>query len=381
MSVDGEQRRAGVLFAYRASLVSGELRHDERQLLAVEKLQSLHNALSGYQRQSAQQGWSARFGFGSRRKVAVPMGLYLYGGAGRGKSLLMDMFFASAPIELKRRVHFHEFMLEVHALCKRLRQDGSDNVLEDAARVLAEAAVLLCFDEFHISNIGDAMILARLFEYLLAEGVVVVATSNSAPNELYKDGLQRQSFLPFIALVKERFDILHLDGPHDYRLRNLRSLPLFFDAGSADGRLEFSRAFTLLSGRDKGESCILSVGGREFCVPDYVGEICRFDFVDLCGVPLAAQDYLALAERFRVIFVGGVPIFTNELRNEMKRFILLVDVLYEKRAMLCMSSYGSVADLGQGHDHAFEYQRTYSRLQEMRLAEYNSELAHIWQDL
>ena len=380
MTMTDEGRR-GVLFAYRACLASGELQRDERQLLAVEKLQSLHNALSGYERQSAQSGWSARFGFGSR-KIDVPMGLYIYGGAGRGKSLLMDMFFASAPLQAKRRVHFHEFMLEVHACMKRLRESQDrDDLLGDVAEEIAESASLLCFDEFHVGNIGDAMILGKLFEGLLSRGVVIVATSNTSPDDLYKDGLQRQRFLPFIDLLKSRFDILHLDSICDYRLRNLRSLPLYFDAGSDEGVADFRNAFLLLSGRDAGESCELLVGQRSFSVPEYVGDICRFDFADLCGVALAAGDYLALAERFRIIFLCGVPIFTGELRNELKRFILLIDVLYEKRALLCMSSYAPAIDLCDCSDHAFEYQRTYSRLQEMRLAEYSPELAHIWQDL
>ncbi len=366
--------KKSVLFHYRELVASGELRRDAQQLLAAEKLQSLHNALAGYEPKSAEGGWRERFGLGKRRGEA-PMGLYMYGTAGVGKSMLMDMFFDFAPLVQKRRVHFHEFMPEVQSLLKTMReQDDSKDVIMGAAEHIAKETHLLCFDEFHVSNITDAMILGRLFEALLACGVVIVATSNIAPEDLYKDGLQRDRFLPFIDLLKSRFDILHLKSAEDYRLRHLENLTLYFNAKKKAEKKSYADAFESLTGKKQGEPCKLSVGKRSLSVPEAIGQVCRFDFTDLCGKALGASDYMVLAEKFRIVFLTGVPIFTNELRNEMKRFITLIDVFYENKTVLFMTSDGAFADLGQGRDHAFEFQRTYSRLEEMRSAEYSKDL-------
>lgn len=364
--------RKSVLFAYRDLVASGALRRDERQLLAAEKLQSLHDSLVGYE--AGGGGWLDRFGLGGKGRDA-PMGLYMYGSAGVGKSMLMDMFFGSASLLNKRRVHFHEFMFEVHALLKELRERGDvKDIIVGVAEHIAGGASLLCFDEFHVGNITDAMILGRLFESLLSRGVVIVATSNIMPRDLYMDGLQRDRFLPFIDLLESRFDILHLDGAEDYRLRHLRNLRLYFDLSDVSGRVSYERAFEVLTGRVRGEMIELAVGKRILLVSESVGSVCRFNFVDLCGAALGAQDYMALVGRFRVIFLTGVPIFTDELRNELKRFIILIDVLYESGAVLCMSSAILFSELCCGRDHAFEFQRTYSRLEEMRSASYSEEL-------
>ncbi len=366
--------QSSVLFRYREMVTAGELQRDSQQLLAAEKLQSLHNALSGYEAKASNVGWRERFGLGKRRAEA-PMGLYMYGTAGVGKSMLMDMFFELAPLDEKRRVHFHQFMPEVQGLLKNMREeDDSKDVIMAAAEKISKQTTLLCFDEFHVGNITDAMILGRLFEALLECGVVIVATSNIAPEDLYKDGLQRDRFLPFIDILKKHFDILHLNGAEDYRLRHLQNLTLYFDSTKKAEQKSYAEAFESLTGRAKGELCELSVGKRTLSVPESVGKVCRFDFADLCGKALGASDYMALAKNFRILFLTGVPVFTNELRNEMKRFIILIDVLYENGVILCMTSEGNFADLGQGRDHSFEFQRTYSRLEEMRSADYSKGL-------
>ena len=257
----------GPLSLYRARRGTGTLRPDPDQELAAEKLQSLYKALKGYSPQpagkagGAKAGWLERFGLGRPRSAPAeaPQGLYMYGGVGRGKSMLMDLFFDTAPVEKKRRVHFHEFMLEVHERIHQHRQSGkskgkdADDALPELARALADEAWLLCFDEFHVTNVVDAMILGRLFTSLFDLGVVVVATSNWPPDMLYKDGLQRELFLPFIALLKEKLDVLALEGPTDYRLDRLQGKPVYFWPLGSESDTKIRQTFETLTDGARGE--------------------------------------------------------------------------------------------------------------------------------
>lgn len=379
----------GPLSLYRARRGTGTLRPDPDQELAAEKFQSLYQALKGYQPQAAgggeaKAGWLQRFGLGRLRasppspEIAstAPQGLYLYGGVGRGKSMLMDLFFETAPVEKKRRVHFHEFMLEVHERIHRHRQSGKvrdggpDDSLPELARALAGEAWLLCFDEFHVTNVVDAMILGRLFTALFDLGVVVVATSNWPPDMLYKDGLQRDLFLPFIALLKEKLDVLSLDGPTDYRLDRLKGVPIYhWPLGpAADAKL--GEAFAALTGGAAGGPSELQVQGRRVEIAKAAKCVAWVDFWDLCGKPLGAADYIALATHFHTVLIAGVPTMKDELRNEAKRFMTLIDALYEHKVNVVIAAEGPPERLYPEGTHAFEFERTVSRLMEMQSEDY-----------
>lgn len=374
----------GPLAHYRARLAAGEIRPDPAQELAAEKLESLHHALVGYEPSTGRGGWKERFGL-TRRRTEPPQGLYMYGGVGRGKSMLMDMFFRSASVACKRRVHFHAFMQEVHGeLNKRRRREadetlkgrprarsnGGSDLVRDVARTLAGGAWLLCFDELQVQDIADAMILGRLFEAMFEEGVVVVATSNRPPRDLYKDGLQRELFLPFIDLIGEKLDVLHLDAAKDYRLDSMRAMDVYLTplGAETDARLEeyFRR---LTHGAEVGPDT-LSVNGRKLEVPRASDDIAFMSFADLCARPLGPADYLSLASRYDVLVLSRIPSLRPENRNEAKRFVTLVDTLYEHRAKLICSAAKPPEELYPAGDGSFEFERTVSRLHEMRSESY-----------
>ena len=360
----------GPLFAYRQRLNAGALKHDPAQELAAEKLQSLYNALRRYRPQSGQKGWKERLGLLEPRAEA-PQGLYIYGGVGRGKSMLMDLFFAVAPVKAKRRVHFHQFMLEVQRRLHAARGKKQEDPLAALARHLAEEAWLLCFDEFHVYTIADAMILGRLFETLFQLGVVVLATSNWAPDDLYKDGLQRERFLPFIELLKHRLDVLHLDGAMDYRLARLRSMEVYHHPLDEEADRRLDAAFAALTDGAKGEALTIAIdGGRALTLKTTALGVARSSFAELCQKPLGAADYLALAENFHTLILAGVPQLGPERHNEARRFMTLVDALYEHRVNLVVSAERPPHALYPQGQGAFDFQRTISRLIEMRSAEY-----------
>jgi cell division protein ZapE len=376
----GDATAAGPLAAYRARVASGALRGDPAQELAAEKLQSLWHALAGYRPQRG-ASWKERFGL-ARRAEEPPAGLYLYGDVGRGKSMLMDLFFAAAPVAEKRRVHFHEFMLEIHARlhAKRTGAKGAakdnangkrvDDLLGAVADEIAAGAWLLCFDELHVANIADAMLLGRLFRALFEKGVIVVATSNWPPDDLYKGGLQRELFLPFIALVKEKLDVLHLDGRMDYRQARLMSMKVYHvPLGPAADRA-LDEAFAALTDGAEARAETVEVLGRRVPVPRAAKGVARFRFAELCEEPLAAADFLALAERYHTIVLAGIPRFRSEAKNAPKRFAILVDTLYEKKVKLVCSADAAPHDLYREGAHAFEFRRVASRLMEMQSAEY-----------
>lgn len=368
-----------LLEAYRAKLAAGEIKPDPAQAFAVEKLETLSRALLAYKPDPRPGFWRASLGFarkfGAEQRGAPPTGLYFFGGVGRGKSMLMDLFFAHAASEKKRRVHFHAFMLEVHARIHAWRQTpeakkGDGDPIPPLAAAFAEEAFLLCFDEFQITNIADAMILGRLFEALFAKGVVVVATSNIEPDDLYLNGLQRERFLPAIELLKQKLDVLALDGGIDYRRIRIRGLPVYHTPLGPTATAELEKAFsTLTEGAIVGPAT-LDVGGRDLELARTGGGVVFASFADLCMKALGSGDYLALARRFHTLVLDGVPVLDPEKRNEARRFVNLVDALYEHRAKLVMAADAAPEDLHAKGDHAFEFQRTASRLFEMQSQDY-----------
>ena len=363
----------GPLFAYRALRRAGDLQPDPMQELAAEKLQSLHNALRGYEPVRGPQGWAARLGF-VRRAEEPPQGLFIYGPVGRGKSMLMDLFFEHAQVAKKRRVHFHQFMIEVHDAVHAWRQDANrkskrDPLPQIAEKIAAETS-LLCFDEFHVTNIADAMILGRLFTALFRNGVVVVTTSNFAPDDLYKNGLQRARFLPFIELLKQRLDCLELASPTDYRLARLKAMRVYHAPLGPAAANTLQRVYQDLTAGAETGSEEIAVKGRIVPVPRTARGVAWFSFDQLCGQPLGAEDYIAVSRRYHTVVLEGVPRLTEDRRNEAKRFMTLVDTLYEYKVKLVMSAATAPHDLYTGPTHSFEFERTISRLMEMQSNDY-----------
>ena len=357
---------------YRSMREANELIRDPTQKLAVEKLQSLHHALKGYQPSgdSFLAGWKDRFGLG-RRTEEPPMGLYLYGPVGRGKSMLMDLFFDTAPVERKRRVHFHAFMMEIQQRLNELRKKEKrvDPLMRVAADV-AEESWLLCFDEFHVVNIADAMILGRLFEAFFEHGVVVIATSNVAPRDLYKGGLQRDRFLPFIDLIVEKLDILDIGAGTDFRLDRLKGEPVWHTPIGRAATASLDAAFATLTDNADPAPFEIEVQGRVIHAHQAARGIARFTFDELCNKPRGASDFLAIATQYHTVMVDNIPILDERERDAAKRFVVLIDSLYEHHVNLFASADGEPDQLYMKGDTAFEFQRTVSRLMEMQAEDY-----------
>jgi cell division protein ZapE len=366
----------GPLARYEALLSSGGLSDDPAQRGAALKLQALHDRLRGYKphAMSGGGGWVARFGFASKPARTTPHGLYIHGSVGRGKSMLMDLFFDGAPVETKRRVHFHEFMQEAHGLIHEWRQENkvskTAEPIRPTARKLADKAWLLCFDEFEVRDIADAMIVSRLFTAMFELGVVVVATSNRVPDELYKDGLQRDLFVPFIDILKKRLEVYELADGTDHRLDKLKGLTVYHTPADDAAEAELDRAMADLTDGASARPEEIAFRGRKIRVPAAAGAVARFRFEDLCGVPLAAGDYLQLAGRYRTILISGIPSMTNARRDEARRFMTLIDALYDRGVNIVVSAEAPPDSLYEGEDWGFEFDRTISRLMEMQSSEY-----------
>jgi len=360
----------GPLAAYRTLLREGSVDADPAQALAAEKLQALANALRHYRPNGGGTTWRERLGLSRRREEPAPQGLYLYGPVGRGKSMLMDLFFRSVPIERKRRVHFHAFMVEVHeALHRRRAEGGDDDVVSWLAGEVLEKAWLLCFDEFQVTNIADAMILGRLFEALFERGLVVVATSNTPPDALYEGGLQRERFLPFIALLKERLDLLALEGPVDYRRRRLAEMPLYFTPLGPDTHAALGSTWDRLTDCAEGMPRTLTVKGHELTVPRSTNGVAWVGFTELCERPLGAEDYIALSRRFPTVILEAVPVMDRGRRDPARRFVALIDALYEFKTKLVVSADAEPDTLCTDPDLP-EFRRAASRLHEMQSPDY-----------
>jgi len=342
---------------YREAVAKGELRADSAQENAVARLNTLAKELA------QKPGWF--------RKAPTPKGLYIWGDVGRGKTLIMDFFFEEAPVAKKRRAHFNSFMVDVHARIHAERQKaGSDDPIPPVARALAGDARLLCFDEFQVTDVADAMILGRLFDRLFAEGVTIVATSNTPPDRLYEGGLNRQLFLPFIEEIKQRLDVVELNGPTDYRLQRLSGVPVYLTPLGADADGAMDAAWLRLADGKPGKPTTLTVLGRKLTVPLAARHVARFDFNDLCAKPLAAADYLSVAQHFDTVLLDHIPQMGPEMRNEARRFILLIDTLYDEGVKLVCSAAAPPDGLYTDGDGAEAFRRTASRLAEMQSEDY-----------
>ena len=358
-----------ILPAYTALVAAGELRPDPEQRVAATRLDALAVELEA-QPTRGNTLWRLM-----RRKPAPPRGIYLWGGVGRGKSMLMDLFFAHVRVERKRRVHFAEFMIEVHGRIATERRKEVGDPIAPVAEALAEETRLLAFDEMMVTNSPDAMILSRLFTALIEAGVTIVTTSNRAPADLYANGLNREHFLPFIALIEARLDVLALNGPVDYRRDRLGQVDRWLVPNGAAATAELSADFFRLTdypAEDRAhvpEAEIL-VQGRTLRVPKSLKGVAVFAFKKLCGEARGAADYLAIARRYHTVILVGIPVLGPDNRNEAARFVQLIDALYEHKVKLLAAADAQPDRLYPEGDGRFEFQRTVSRLEEMRSEDY-----------
>lgn len=352
---------------YRALVAEGKLTGDAAQERVAAALERLAHALDEYE-----PGKRSFMGLG--KPQAAPRGLYIHGPVGRGKSMLMDMFFATADFAPKERVHFHDFMARVHREVKRWRDEQEGDPIPRVAQNVRDRAALLCFDEFQVTDIADAMILGRLFKALFEAGVVVVATSNRGPRELYENGINRQLFVPAIDLFERRMEVLLLDGPIDYRLARLERSRVYFMPLGKEADAALDEVWHDLTGLTQGAPGALEVLGRTLRVPEEAKGVARFTFDELCAAALGPQDYLAIADAFHAVVLEDVPQLAPDRRNEAKRFGTLVDALYERSAKLVCSAAVPPAEIYRAGDVAFEFERAASRLIEMQTPEYLARL-------
>lgn len=371
----------GPLPIYRTMVADGSLAADPAQAHAIERLQDLWERLRDYDPKLAfgeSAGFMKRILRRRHAEEYVPTGLYIVGEVGRGKSMLMDLFFDAAQVSRKQRIHFHKFMQSVHARIheyKRTRPNVADPVPPLADRIAAEAA-LLCFDEFQVNDIADAMILGRLFQALFDRGVVVVTTSNTAPDDLFKGQPGRDAFLPFIALIKQRLELLEMKSARDYRRERLRGLRTWHVPADALARRQLDEAFERLTGGAQGHPAELSVMGRTLTLPITADGVARSDFATLCEHALGAGDYLAIARTFHTLILDDIPRLSPDNFDAARRFIVLVDTLYDQRVKLIASADATPDRLYMRGENAKMFERTASRLDEMQSEDWLG-LAHL----
>jgi cell division protein ZapE len=370
---------SGPLSAWRAMVARGELAPDPSQEYAARNLEALWQALRGYDLPVLPLGGSGLLSRLLRRKAVdavapegTPRGIYLVGEVGRGKSMLMDLFFASADVARKQRIHFHRFMQNSHARVfawKQANPNGTDPI-PPLADTIARDAALLCFDEFQVNDIADAMILGRLFQALFARGVVVVATSNIAPDDLFKGQPGRDAFLPFIALIKQRVDVVMMDAGRDFRRERMRGMRTWHVPADAFSRRALDEGFVTLTGGVLPEPVTLTVTGRKLVVPAAAEGVARFDFATLCGTALGPADYLAIATKFHTLVLDGIPLLSPDNYDVARRFISLIDTLYDQRVKLLASADALPDQLYRRGTNAKMFERTASRLDEMQSEEW-----------
>lgn len=339
---------------YAGKVAKGELVEDSAQVAVMPEFERIRAIVE-------KQGKWRLFHFAA----VPPKGLYLWGGVGRGKSMIMDMFVASLDVPV-RRVHFHAFMQEMHAGMHAARKTGVQDAIAPVAASVAASVRVLAFDEMQINDITDAMIVGRLFEALFRAGVVVIATSNRPPDDLYKDGLNRQLFLPFIEMLKDKMVVWEMSSPHDYRQGLLAGAPVYFTPIGARARASLHAVWVDLAGAGAAEPLMLHVNGREVAIPAFRNGVARATFFDLCGQPLGPADYLALASAIRVLVLEDIPQLGRGNFNEAKRFVTLIDALYEARVRLVCSAAAQPEMLYIEGEGSFEFDRTASRLREMQ---------------
>lgn len=359
-----------VLARYHELVAAGELRADPDQAAAAQRLDQLQRELEAQRKKG---GLIGRL-FGTKQQ-ASPRGLYIWGGVGRGKSMLMDLFHDCLAIREKRRIHFHAFMLEVHARLREERKKESGDPIPPVAAAIAEGLRCLAFDEMVVNNSADAMIMSRLFTALLNLGVCVVTTSNRAPSELYKDGLNREHFLPFIALIERDLDVLSLNGPVDYRLDRLGGIGTWHTPLGDHATEQVREAFYRLTDYPPEDaahvpSAEVEVGNRKLHVPKSLKGVAVFSFKRLCDQPLGAADYLAIAQVYHTVIIVGIPQLGPDERNQAARFVTLIDALYENKVKLLATAAAEPERLYPAGDGSFEFERTVSRLKEMQSADY-----------
>src|ERR1700760_2150437 len=360
---------------YESLVASGAIEPDEAQAEVADAFAALEQRLASY-KPPRRQGLLGRL-FADKNGNS-PHGLYVHGEVGRGKTMLMDLFFQSSPVEHKRRAHFHEFMADVHERIYAYRQDASrgkhanGDVIALTANAIFDEAWLLCFDEFHVTDIADAMILGRLFAKLFELGTVVVATSNVAPEDLYKGGLNRALFLPFIAQISDHMDVLRLDARTDFRLEKLVGVKMWLGPAGRDAGAALDKAWGKMTGNAPCKPRDISIKGRVLRVPCSAHGVARFSFADICEKPLAASDYLRLAHDYHTLLIDHIPVMDYPERNAAKRFITLIDTLYDNAVKLMASAAADPVSLYVATDgvEANEFKRTSSRLIEMSSESY-----------